>query len=95
MDFVRVKLLSVIGFVMMVLGLVVYIVNPLQWAQYVFILGFVALIASYVLTYLSAKAADAVYEEIESLEESGYIYVLDQRYVSSVNDATITDLTRK
>lgn len=95
MGYGKVRAVSVVGFLMMVFGLIAYVDDPSVWAQALFILGLIALVASYVLMYLSGKAADAYRCELESMGDSGYMYVLDKKYVASVNDATITDLTEE
>lgn len=87
--------LAIAGFVMMVMGLILYILEPVSPYTYIFIAGTVMLVIGYATVYLgriSAARAMAVAEEEE--DRSGFFYILDEDYSSTIGDATIEDLTR-
>ena len=85
---------SLLGFVLMLIGFVGYVMNPTTAYEAVFILGLIALAASYgLLSIGNRRVSSELRSELNDEAVNGYVYYMDGE--PSDNGATITDLTRR
>ncbi len=86
-------IMTVIGMVLAAIGITVYVLEPVGWAQAVFIVGVVLFIIGYAMLNLSGRRAAARAKALADREdEEGFYYILDEDYSAPVGDATIIDL---
>lgn len=87
-------LAAALGFVLMAAGFIGYLSDDSDPYTWLFALGFVVLVASYVLITMGSRQADAELDAVYEQEAmDGYVYYMDGE--PSPMEATITDLTRR
>lgn len=89
-------LVSLAGFVLMLIGTLGYVLSPgIPW-EVLFVIGVVCLALGYVMLYLGNRSTTAEARSADEDEDlNGFFYILDEDYSAPCGDATIEDLTRR